>query len=307
MTGYGLASAPAAFFVAMVLALNTHELQAAPLRGSSKEDVERVLERVDDVLSKEMDILSHELRFAGSEAGNGSVSEESGPGSGSEAEAEEIPFTMIDGDDDESEPAERVKIAHQEMEQLGNGMDKTFFCCADKEGVEYGFLATSTEVMSKELGAIQKLKESGIDMSYLMETHKTDEGDPWEMPTNLKGKGGSAPKTVPSGYWVKKASFVTDFKPKMQGLQCMPKVKKGLKSLSESARKKAQEGLEYLSANVPKICGVVGELTIMVEKDGNIVLSDVAPGAEGATCNDYVKEIQKGIQNCRAPLSPGLF
>ena len=58
---------PAAVVVAvMVLGLGSQESHAAPLRGS-QEDVERVLERVDDVLNKEMDILSNELLSQGAQ------------------------------------------------------------------------------------------------------------------------------------------------------------------------------------------------------------------------------------------------
>ena len=119
------------------------------------------------------------------------------------------------------------------------------------------------------------------------------------MPQNLKGK--DAGKAV-NGYWVKKASFVTDFKPKMQKFACMGRITNALKNklTSDSAKKKAKEGLEYLKENIPKICSVVGEVTIMIEKDGHTLLSDVAPG--DTNCKEYVDTIQGGIDKCLKPL-----
>lgn len=182
-----------------------------------------------------------------------------------------------------------------EMTQRGNGMDKTFFCCAAKADGEYGWLETSAEVVTSELGAIAALKTAGIDAKYLMVTHQVSEGGEWVAPTNLKDKAG-APKPSVSGYWVKRSDFLVDFKPKMQTFQCHKKITKAAKNVVNKAT--TTTDLNYIKSKMAAICGVVGEVTLFVEPGGNVLLSDVAPNSSGQTCTDGVTQINSGIDKC---------
>jgi hypothetical protein len=182
------------------------------------------------------------------------------------------------------------------MTQRGNGMDKTFFCCAAKTDGEYGWLETKTpEVITAELGAIDRLKAAGIDATYLMVTHQTSEGGEWAAPTNLEDTAG-APKDSAQGYWVKRSDFIVDFKPKMQTFQCHRKIRTASANVANKAT--TTTGLNYIKSNMATICGIVGEVTVLVEPSGKVLLSDVAPNTSGNTCADEVAQVTAGIDKC---------
>jgi hypothetical protein len=204
--------------------------------------------------------------------------------------AEDVPFATDDSTEREDEPEPA-----QELTQRGNGMDKTFFCCAQKSGVEYGFLKTAPKVENAELGAIEKLRKAGIDAKYLMTTHRTSEGGDWAMPTTLVGKSQS-PVEAKSGYWVKRSDFVVDFKPKMQKFACHSKIRKAARKVADKAMMIAD--LNYIKSKMVEICSVVGEVTVMIEPSGAVILSDVAPNQNGDTCSSEVTQISGGLDKC---------
>jgi hypothetical protein len=210
---------------------------------------------------------------------------------GAETKVADVPFATGDSTERVVEP-----LPTTEMTQRGNGMDKTFFCCAQKAGVEYGFLKTSTQVENAELGAIDKLKAKGIDATYLMTTHRTSEGGDWSLPTTLVNKDKAA-VDAESGYWVKRSDFVVDFKPKMQKFECHKKIQTAANS-KVADKTKVIAGLEYIKSKMEDICSVVGEVTVMIEPSGAVLLSDVAPNENGDTCTSGVTQISSGLEKC---------
>lgn len=199
--------------------------------------------------------------------------------------------------------------------QMGNGMDKIFFCCAVKDGTEYGFMKMKNgeRVLEAELGAIEFLKQKGIDPSYLMETHRVDEVPPFlPLPDNLVGRNGADPVSTANlvGYWVKRSHFVMDFKPKMFSMfGVSAKVSRNMKKLKKAAEEHggpanweetkalAKAGLNYLKDHVEAICSAVGEVSVFIESDGHVLLSDVAPNESGDTCLVESAIIRAGFIN----------
>ena len=94
----------------------------------------------------------------------------------------------------------------------------------------------------------------------------------------------------------KRSDFIVDFKPKMQTFQCHNKIRTASANVANRATTTA--GLNYIKSNMATICGIVGEVTVLVEPSGQVLLSDVAPNTSGDTCEGEVDQVTAGIDKC---------
>jgi len=88
-----------------------------------------------------------------------------------------------------------------------------------------------------------------------------------------------------------------DFKPKMQKFECHRKIRTAAKK-KVADKAKMIAGLEYIKSKMEDICSVVGEVTVMIEPSGAVLLSDVAPNENGDTCTSGVTQIISGLEKC---------
>ena len=198
-----------------------------------------------------------------------------------------------------------TKNHFMQMKEVKHGEHKTFFCCRKKsDGNDYGFLQTSSvSVQEAELAALSELTrgDGALARSRLVHVHPVharDESSEWILPDGLITKSGAI--VFPSsGYWVELSPTIFVLRPKTQNLGCDSRIIRAIREiLDEDQKGVLLEGLEYIKSHLSKICSVLGGVKLLIQVDGRVLLTAVAPGRNGETCKKDANMIAQGIEKC---------
>lgn len=172
--------------------------------------------------------------------------------------------------------------------ELASGCDKRFYVEQSGEG-GYGAICCSDEVASREFKAYVDLKNIGVTLLPTIL--------PWTDPAGILVDG----QTLMPKYQIQRLKIERTFKPQMCAFEVPPKTRK---LLAGGNRELLLAGLQEIDANLARICGIVGELTLAVNKDdGRLYMLDFSPGADGSRALSQIQTIKTGLQNLQAALN----
>jgi len=187
------------------------------------------------------------------------------------------------------------------LQPKGSGCDKVFY---HEEGAPMGFLDTREEVKDAELkayiGLTEAVKGTGVKVPQVID----DQAKPG--PIVEKKKGGKIERA--RGFWIQCIPNMVNFKPIAAGNamlagQVMPKsnpavlYQKFLKEGKLDQAKNLKDGIRAVMENTDKICPLVGEVTLGIDKvSGDVFLFDVSP-TSGNTAEGQADRIKGGLTN----------
>lgn len=169
---------------------------------------------------------------------------------------------------------------------LGNGCDKKFYVENGDSG--YGAICCSTPVAARETKAYVDLKT--LDLTII----------PTILPWTDREGIDTGSSVVKPQYMIERLSISGTFKPQMCAITVLPKVKRMLK---EGNPVHLLAGLNEIEAKLERICRIVGELTLCVDKtSGKLFMLDFSPAENGNRAINQIDTIRIGITKLKESL-----
>lgn len=169
---------------------------------------------------------------------------------------------------------------------LGNGCDKKFYVEGAAGG--YGAICCTTVVAARETKAYIDLKN--LDLTIIPTIL------PWTYPGGIDTGSG----VVKPQYMIERLNITGTFKPQMCALVVFTKVKK---MLAEGNREHLLASFNEIELKLDRICKIVGELTLCVDKTtGKLFMLDFSPAENGNRAINQIDTIRTGIANIKASL-----
>lgn len=195
---------------------------------------------------------------------------------------------------------EKARI-NQPLQPINWGMDKVFY---HVKGDRLGFLDTKPEIKERELEAYTKLvdtlKGTGVRVPEVIDDRTT--------PAPIVKKKGTGDIARAEGYWIEFIPNMINFKPITAAISTLANdvgrqnnpVKLYQRFIKEGKHKEAENlktAFKALLENCEKICSLVGEVTLGINREtGDVFLVDVAPNM-GNTAAEQADKIESGLTN----------
>jgi hypothetical protein len=172
--------------------------------------------------------------------------------------------------------------------KLGSGCDKAFYIEQSGNG-GYGAIICNDRVAARETKAYINLKTAGVTLLPTIL--------PWTDREGIDTRDG----VVKPQYQIERLHIDMTFKPQMCAIAVLGKVRAALKG---GNAERLRAGFAELESKLELICGIVGELTLAVDKlNGRLYMLDFGPAENGDRAINQIETIRKGLRNLSAAVA----